>query len=623
MTRIAPILAIIVASGCIETGLSKDEEPAEGVEPDILCDPPAIAFGAIAVGSSDVQEFTVSNVGDGVLEVDDILIASGESVFSVLGPDFEFDLAPGETKTVEVEFTPGTSEEIFGAVQVLSNDPDGDNSTVDLLGEGLVPDILVDPGNLEFPGVADGDTMVQTFTVSNVGNAPLDVSDVVLSAGNAFEVVGPEFQFTLDPGDSTTVDVAFAPLVADEDIGLVEVLSNDPDGDNSTVDLLGYGLLPDLEITPESYAFGDYFVPCGESVELTLTNVGDEDLEVTDASYTSGGHLLYDDSQLTFPFTLGPSESTSVWVDFLPYDAVADSGTLEVTSNDPDGVETATQEGNGLWTARQTETFTTPGAPPVDVLITIDQSCSMEDANQDDVEAGFPAFVQELQNVSDWRLLMVTDAFSQCTTTGVLDSSTPNIDNILTNNAFPAGHDDNGGANLTEKLLEMSYLALTKTGAGNCNEDFLRPGALLHIITISDEPEQSNQTAQHWVNEFENYVTDPALLKVSAVVDLSGCELGASGYTEAVSLTGGSSLDICDSSWGQNFTDIATEVLAGIQTYTLANPAEESTLEVEVNGVPTYDFTYDPVNEAVTVNYPYIGEKDTVDISYSIPATCN
>ena len=513
MTRITSILAITMAMGCIETGINKDEEPEVGPEPDILCDPPAIAFPGTAVGEMATAEFTVSNIGNGSLEVDDIVVGSGDEVFSVLGPDFSFILAPGEQKSVEVAYEPTGPEETFGVVQVLSNDPDGDNSTVDLL---------------------------------------------------------------------------------------------------------GYGLLPDLEISPNTYSFGDYFVPCGESVELTLTNVGDEVLEVTDATYASGGQLMYDSSQLAFPFTLAPSESTSVWVDFMPTDAISDAGTFTVSSNDPDGDEVATQDGNGIWTSRQTETFTTPGAPPVDVLIAIDQSGSMDAANQADVEQGFPLFVQELQAISDWRLLLITDAHSQCTTTGVLDPTTPNVGTILTNNAFNGSHDDNTGNNYTEQLLRLSHMALTKTGPGNCNEGFLRSGALLHIIVISDEPEQSNQTAAYWVSQFENFVADPALLRVSAVVDPSD----DAGYEQAVTLTGGSSLDI-GTNWGANFTDIATEVLAGIQSYSLANPAEPSTVVVEVNGTATYDYTYDPAAQAVTINTPTIGEKDVVEISYSVPATCN
>ena len=82
-------------------------------------------------------------------------------------------------------------------------------------------------------------------------------------------------------------------------------------------------------------------------------------------------------------------------------------------------------------------------------------------------------------------------------------------------------HQSVQGGSYTESLLTPAAYATGKTNSGQCNQGFMRDGALLHIIAVSDEPEQSGQTAAHWVSQFENYVSDPALLRVSAVVDLS------------------------------------------------------------------------------------------------------
>jgi hypothetical protein len=484
------------------------------------------------------------------------------------------------------------------------------------------PDILVDPPALQFDSLRDGETQTLDFIVSNVGDAVLEVEDIVIGSGNAFTVLGPDFEFDLEPGEDMPVTVEFTPMGADENYGAAQVLSNDPDGDNSTVDLLGYGLVPDLQITPDNHVFGEAFVPCGDSVELELKNVGEVDLEIYDLDYSSGGQLALR-SDLQLPLVLGPDETANVWVDFLPTTSGSDTGTLTVSSNDPVGDETADQNGEGAWVATNSETFYSPGPPPVDVLITIDQSCSMEQDNTDDVEQGFPAFVNELQNVSDWQLILVTDP-NGCATGGILDSTSPNPATALTNNAFNSAHDDTLGVNMTESLLKLSERALSKTGPGNCNEGFLRPGALLHIITLSDEPEQSGQSAAYWVGEFENYVTDPSLLKVSGVLDLNNnCGLGAAGYTQAIDLTGGAELNICNSNWGNNFTDIASEVLEGIQTYPLQDPADEATMEVFVNGVATTDWSYEPNSQTVTVNSPPIGENDVVDVNYNILAECN
>jgi len=491
--------------------------------------------------------------------------------------------------------------------------------------DAAVPNILVDPPALQFDALRDGETQVLEFNVNNVGDAVLNVEDIVIGSGTAFTILGPDFEFPLDPGASQTVEVEFTPMGADENFGAAQVLSDDPDGDDSTVDLLGYGLVPDLQITPATYTFDeDVFVPCGDSKEIELKNVGDVDLEIDDLEYESGG-LLQLRSDLALPLVLAPDEAVTVWVDFLPTSAGSDTGVLTVYSNDPAGEETADQNGEGAYLAESTDTFTTPGAPPVDVLITIDQSCSMEEDNIDDVTNGFPAFVQELQDISDWQLILVTDPYTACGTGGIMDGNTPNASNLLVDNAFNPAHDDNGfSTGNTEKLLKLSASALAETGPGGCNEGFLRPGALLHIITLSDEPEQSNQTASHWVSEFESYVTAPELVKVSGVLDLNNnCGLGAAKYTEAVSLTGGASLNICNANWGANFTDIASEVLEGLQSYELGDPAVEDTIVVTVNGTETTDITYEPSSNTVTVNDPPVGDGDEVVIDYQVADECN
>lgn len=621
MHRTASVLALLSLSACIEQGLSKDEDPVTGPSPNILVDPPALAFDDVAVGQQEVQDFTVSNVGGAALDVSDVVVASGETAYAIVDTDRSFVLAPGDVRDMQVRFSPVTSGELYGVIQAVSNDADGRNSTVDLLGGGIEPNILVEPSSIVFGGLAEGDADVREFTVSNIGPAPLQVTDMQLIDGDGFEVMWSGSAFELGEGESVAVDVIFTPNGAEIFDGLVQVVSNDPDGDNSTVTLEGFSLGPDLQVTPASYDFGEAFIPCGDTVEIELRNVGAADLEITSLDYTSGGMLSLV-NPLVLPLTLAPGDATTVSVDFDPANG-ADAGTLSVTSNDPDGVETAEQLGEGAWMSSQVETFYTPGAPPVDVLIAIDQSCSMETDNQDDVEDGFPAFVAELQNVSDWQLMLVTDAYTGCATNGVLDNTVPNVETLLVNNAFNRAHDDNGGANRTEKLLELADIALSKTGAGNCNEGFLRPGALLHIITISDEPEQSGTSAASWVSTLEGYASDPSLLKISGVLDLNNsCGTGASGYTDAVSITGGASLDICSSTWGTNFTDIASAVLLGTPTYALAQPADPGTVQVGVNGVLTTDFVYDPATQSVTVHSPAIGELDTVTVSYNVPGVC-
>lgn len=482
--------------------------------------------------------------------------------------------------------------------------------------------IEVDPPSLVFGELRSDEEEVQTFTVRNVGTQMLEISDVVVGTGIAFEVVGPETEFDLLPGEEQTVDVRFSPMEANENFGQVLVLSDDRVSPETPVDLLGMGHVPELRITPSEHTFADAVVPCGETVAVTFENIGQEDLILTDVSYASAyGSMTFDDGGLaaTLPIVLEPGQTIGgMSVTFAPGSEVPETGTITTESSDPRRTVTATQAGEGAYLEENAELFTEPGVPPVDVLMLIDQSCSMEDENIAAVRQGMGPFVEELAQVSDWQLLQVTQP-NGCGNEGILDPSTPDVDQILIDNAF-----NNSGSTLpySEKLLEHAALVLEKTAPGGCNEGFLRAGSLLHIIAISDEPEQSNVPYTDWLDTYESYVLGPEYLRVSAVVDLSLCQLGGGGYLEAASATGGTILDICTAQWGSDFVDIAAEILDGVRTYNFEQPAAADSVVVKVNGVVTTDITV-VGSSSVTVNSPPIGEDDVVEITYAVLAECD
>ncbi len=482
---------------------------------------------------------------------------------------------------------------------------------------GVGPDILVDPPALTFGTLSAEEEEIQAFEVQNIGDATLHVADVSLGSGVAFELVGAGKPFDLAPGASRALEVVFSPAGGDENFGQVIVTSDDPDTPRATVDLLGFGASPELVVTPDHHVFGDTFVPCGASVDLTLENVGDEALVVTALDYTSGGMLSLDPASLPeLPLTLDPGDSRSVTVAFEAATKGSDSGRLDVTSNDPRGIVSADQDGEGTYEQEVTEVFTEPGVPPVDVMLLIDNSCSMEMDNTDDVRRGIPDFLDRLEQTADWQLVEVTLP-SGCANGGVLTPASPSVEQLLVNFAFNS--DDSNPR--TEKLFELADLALGKTGPGDCNEGFLRPGALLHVIVLSDEPEQSGRNASYWVSRLGSYVASPEHLVISGVLDVNRfCGTGAAVYSTAVDQTGGSRLNICNASWGANFGDLASEVLAGIRIYNLANEPDPASVVVKVNGVPTTSFRVQ--GSDVTIEDPPVGEGDLVEITYGTFAVC-
>ena len=187
----------------------------------------------------------------------------------------------------------------------------------------------------------------------------------------------------------------------------------------------------------------------------------------------------------------------------------------------------------------------------------------------------------------------------------------------------------------SEQLLKHAEKALSLTDPGECNEGFLRQGASLHIIVASDEAEQSmplqgpQATANHWIAEYESYVTHPDYVTVSGIINVNSDDVcsggnGGSpdGYEEAINDTSGVALDICQAGWGSQMTDIAAAAVEGIRVYNLTEDAVPGTLTVLVNGVEAIDWVFSDATNSVTINEPLIGEGDIVEIGYGVHAEC-
>ena len=130
----------------------------------------------------------------------------------------------------------------------------------------------------------------------------------------------------------------------------------------------------------------------------------------------------------------------------------------------------------------------------------------------------------------------------------------------------------------------------------------MRDDAMLHIIDISDEPEQSDQmTGETWDILLDNVVEkgDPVLTTVSAIAgDVpDGCD-GASagtGYAEAVAATNGVFLSICQN-WSTKQNGMLAAASVNQDTFALSDVPIEESIKVWVNGVETTDWQYDALS---------------------------
>jgi len=210
------------------------------------------------------------------------------------------------------------------------------------------PDILVDPLSIDFGALPAGSTSDPVVvTVTNQGAGVLTLGRVGLSSDNGPFTLTEPGEGVLDPGASTDFLVTFAPDAPGEFSGAIDVESNDEDQPVVSVVLNGSSEAPDITLDPADYDFGTLDYAATASVDVTVRNDGNADLDIASIVYTTTSAELVMGNVDT-PLTLAPGESTVVTVDYAPTDDSPDEGYFTVRSNDPDeALAVATQIGNG------------------------------------------------------------------------------------------------------------------------------------------------------------------------------------------------------------------------------------------------------------------------------------
>ncbi len=482
----------------------------------------------------------------------------------------------------------------------------------------LGPVIEVDPAQLVFGRLVKDEVEVNTFTIHSVGDEILEVEGIWIESGVGAFVVADTTSYSLAPGESADIDVSFTPMAANENLAQAIVSSNDNLVPEAAVDLVGYGSVPELSINPDPYDFGNTYVGCPHDGDMALTNVGTAPLQLFDIGHAATDFTLTHD--LTLPHVLAPTESAMVHMEFNPSLEGSYSGTLAVVSNEPMGTRNATQTGEGKYAAELSDHWELLEDPPSDIMFLIDQSCSMYD-DQARLANNFSAFISTLDTYTQNWHIMVVNNDNGCNNSGILTSTTGGYQNSFTNAVYA------GGGQYTESLLTPASRAVENTDAGECNQGFMRPNAMVHIIMVSDEPEQSSGSWDSYVNQVIAKKGNPSLVRMSAIAGdyPNGCGGNSAGYGyyEAVNYTGGVYLSICASSWTQYMATLAHASI-NQDTFILSTAAVESTVEVYRNGVQeTGTWHYDASLEAVVFDSNVPEGGDEIDIDYAVLATCD
>lgn len=472
--------------------------------------------------------------------------------------------------------------------------------------------IELSPTELDFGALNTGWQRALPFAVTNVGDATLYVDPMVIEGSGAFTLTGAEEELMLAPGEQAEIMVTYT-AARQEDAGEVRVLSTDPDHPELSVDLSGAGVFPSLSLTPDPYALGEHLTVCGPfQGELTLSNAGEGSATVREIGVTGGAFVVAETPEL--PFSLASGEETTITVESLVEEDGDWAGTVYVVSDDPAGpAEAEISATTSTWA--MDDYFVQGAWAQTDVLLTVDRSCSMDD-DAERLSAELPSLLLALEETgTDYQIAVVTQD-NGCYNEALFTSDTEDAESKFKRAVFGVS------GSWTEAGFTLAYNALGKVEEGECNEGFLRDGALMSIVNVSDEPEQSGATWSTMVGRIQE-MTPTAVISAVAGPVPSGCAtaMPGDGYAEAAEATGGFFADFCDVDWSEVAEDLAALSLGTdtTDTFVLSETPWEDTLEVTLDGDPAEGWRYDAASNAVIFDEePEMGARIYVSYLYGM-----
>jgi hypothetical protein len=536
-------------------------------------------------------------------------------------------------------------------VTIYSNDASEPEVTVTLQADvQMLPpcNYLVSPGQANFGLVSPGTQKDLPITITNTGTAAGEVcylSGIDLAVGSdlAYSIVGgPIVEKELQPQESMQVVVRVAPTgmvptTLQTLTGALVFNATSPTVPQASVPLRASIGPACLTVAPDPMNFGTVKVGCNSaSRTFSIYNTCSAPLTIMSITMQAAagqppggpncaGTMPCPEFRVTATppiptggVTLNPGGSAPVQFQarYSPIDVGADSGAVAIAAlqNGQSVTYLVNLQGRGDTSGVQVDTYTQDLQPKADILLVVDDSCSMQD-KQNALAANFSSFIQYAVAANvDYQIgvTTTTEVQTECvpgfgcfsnnskgwggrlvrdTSTGLrfVRPSTPNVASVFSR-LVNVGTDGAG----RENALACSVLALTPPIITAENAGFLRPDANLAVVVVSDASDQSSQPVSYYQNLLVNvkgfqrlsYFTFSGILPTRPSPP-SGCTYDESTanstrYDPIITFTSGVRDEICNANWAATLQNLGRTAFGYRTQFYLNNTPDLTAQRVSV-----------------------------------------
>jgi hypothetical protein len=534
-----------------------------------------------------------------------------------------------------VEFEVGIAPTSIGLREadlvVYSNDSLQPELRIPITAGPRVPDscvVTVAPEGVDFGATPRGAVLSRVVTVKNEGAATGPaclVSGIEMAPGSnlAFLVDEPALASLVVPGGQTRgIRVqAVVPNTANVGDYLRGVLRLSIAGESTPRQLpVDLRVSRCLVVDPPLVDLGLVQENCTSGTRaITLYNVCGLPITLTNVSSPAAPFRLLSSPLGNGPVTLDPADQLSVTVAMRPTapGSFADVLQFDTLEAGVQQVEAVALRGRADAVGVQREQFT-QGSAEVDILLVIDDSCSMAD-EQNSLATNFAAFMSAAaQGNSNWQIgVTTTDVFATRgelkrtpSNPAVLKPTTPNLAALFADKVRVGVT----GSGFEQPFAAMT-MAVTEPNRSGPNAGFLRTNAALAVVIVTDAPEQSPnsvgsylatlRTAKQNRNELVSVSVVGPFMPTSATCSTEGA-VDLTRYAAAITNTNGVQADICTQNWSMDLESISRNLFGNRRSFELAGQARSSNdIDVLVDGVQrSSGWSYSAATNTITFNSP-------------------
>jgi hypothetical protein len=286
-------------------------------------------FGDVCVGKSHDRVLTINNSGFAALLIWSITSSNPEFVIPNIAA-YPLQVAPGESIEVPIQIKPTVAGPAGANITIFSNDLFSPEK-VTVSGTGVTPRLVVgiaDSGN--FGDVCRGSFRDELLVVNNGGTCALLIQAITSSSPEFLPPQILAYPIAIAAGTSVDLPIRFQPTALGAAAGIITVDSN---AGTESVPVSGNAPAGKLAVTGSNF-FGAVKACCTEERTLSICNVGDCKLQVTDVSFRrKNKHWKLINNP--FPATLHPGSCLGLVIRYKATERYPRACELIITCDDP------------------------------------------------------------------------------------------------------------------------------------------------------------------------------------------------------------------------------------------------------------------------------------------------